>query len=129
VYDAKGRESSMHIFIIRLFRGAKVPSFLEGIAKDDKSDLAQLFFANAGWRQLGQEAGKVQPMDTRHECAIVDPEVGHVGNQEGQIIPQRSLNGSCYFNTIVSRHRPSQRPLSLDAQYIEDQAIVVSCLM
>ena len=55
-------------------------------------DLTYFALANAGLHQLGQEGRKAKVVGTRHGRAVINAEVSHVSDQEGQVIPQRAFD-------------------------------------
>lgn len=65
-------------------------------------------------------------MCAQHRREVAVPEVGHVGGQEGEIVPYCAAFGSsCDINTVVSSHRSSQRSHSVNADDVKDKTLVI----
>ncbi|KAI6756073.1 hypothetical protein HG530_011809 [Fusarium avenaceum] len=64
-------------------------------------------------------------MGARKCCTVIEPEFGHVSDQEGQIVPQRAFDCSSNFDAIAARYGPGERALALDPDYVENKSVML----
>lgn len=88
--------------------------------EDHKSNLAQSVSTSLSRYQIYQRQYKIEAGGTHRQHAVVNPEISHVRNQEGQVIPQRAVNRACDVSFVEPRRGPGQRSFALGVEDIED---------